>query len=206
MKTTFITIALFLVAIIESAAQYHTDPESIFKMQLFLEKRNATLRDGDSSIVKGDSLYRAFADKTRLVLEALAVTDEYKLDLFPHDFRFYRMHLDSVRIAQSDNSEDQYIGLPSGKFAEYILAIDLMTGHSFRLGGFDQNDLHGFFDAIGEAHESNSDTRFSRKQFLRNYHVTGVDFNCLYKGLKQRKRDTKKFPCLRRVSDPVVTY
>lgn len=44
--------------------------------------------------------------------------------------------------------------------------------------------------------------KFTDKHFLKYCSVEGIDFKCLYKSLKDSKRNSYKYPCLLRVSEP----
>ena len=125
-------------------AQSKTDIESIFKMQLFLNRKNVQFRTMDSSIVKNDSLYRVFEEVTKLQIDTLKLDNKLTKN-FEEEFLFFKLSIDEIRNSRKlINDEFQYIGFGSGMCDFYVLALNPKTGISYCLSGFDVNDFLGF--------------------------------------------------------------
>ena len=175
-----------------SFAQTKTDAISIFKMQCFLDAKNNSSRYISSKIIKNDSLYNDFNNKTEFSLESLNVIFTKSLT-FSNKFNFYV-------ISEFLKNKNSIISVYTKK---HILAINPITGMSYRLLGFNGNDFLSFLSDFKEEYKEAFNRNISTSEFLKNYKVEGLDFECLYKGLKSDERDIKKYPCLIRVSDPI---
>lgn len=77
---------------------------------------------------------------------------------------------------------------------EYILAINLGSLYTFKLKGYQINDFYSFLNFL---RKSNYKKVNRRKSFSERYKVPGLDFDCLYKSLKiKKKEDLTKHPCI----------
>ena len=105
------------------------------------------------------------------------------------------------------SNEIKNYSIPVNKYiGQYVIAINPRTGRSYRLSGFNGNDFLGFLSDFKEEFKQKNKSRLSNKKFLKGYYVEGIDFNCLYKGLKAQEVDRYKYPCLIRCSDPVSIH
>jgi hypothetical protein len=197
-------ILLFFVCAcsLSSFAQSKIDAESIFKMQLFLDKEIVTFRGMDTIATKGDSLYKAYSEAFTVKLDTLKITGnfDYTMSVYAPHFTFYKLNKKSSIRTQNEN-ELQFFSV-FGR--ENKIAINNRTGRSYRIVGFNACDFLGFLSDYLEEYNNENKNKINVRQFLRNYHVEGVDFKCLYKGLISNMVDKKKYPCLKRPSDPVV--
>ncbi|CAM4097453.1 hypothetical protein FLBR109950_15830 [Flavobacterium branchiophilum] len=210
-----IYISIVLLNFYNLSAQLKTDAVSIFKMHLFLNNKNVKFRGMDSTVVKNDSLYKTFTDVINLKLDTLKIKGSFNLttSVFAPKFAFYKISLNDRENKDFTNNisykrnltsgEDQFLGIFSGVFTSFILAINRETGESYRLIGFDTNDFLGFLSDFKEEYKEKDGNIISTNNFLKNYQVEGIDFKCLYEGLKSDKIERKKYPCLQRVSDPI---
>jgi hypothetical protein len=201
-----ITIVLIIYLILPRlSAQVKTDAVSIFKMQIFLDKKNADFRGMDSTSVKGDSLYRSFCDVVELKLDTLKITGNYDLtkSALAPKYQFYRL-LEYSYNRKLNNNEQQFYWI-FGRGVS-IIAINQKTGISYRLKGFNGNDFLGFLSDLKEEYKEANDEKLTTKQFLNSYKVESMDFQCLYEGLISSELDRNKYPCLKRESDPVWVH
>jgi hypothetical protein len=188
-------------------AQKSTDVNSIFKMLLFLNKPNVHYeKEGPLNAIKDDSLYLRFKDIVELTPEKLPAS--WELESFMEDeYTFYKVDLAIASSKhykmQLEYREEQILGLFHGTYTTYIIAIDDTRGKCYRITGFDQSDFLAFLMDFKELYDNKTSKSLSTNKFLKNFIVEGVDFSCLYDGLRENKRDTKKYPCLKRVNDPV---
>ena len=200
-----ITIFILIVAdILPVFAQSKVDVESIFKMQLFLEKRNVEVDKFE--IAKDDALYAIFKEETLMQIDTLETINIHKI------FQFYSFDIDSglsykTPIISSDTF--YFICLIHGATTKYILCVDMNRGKSYRISGFNGNDFLSFLVDYRNYH-NDFGGNLSDKKFIRNSFVQGVDFKCLYEGLHTKNPDIinhrHKYPCLKRVTDPFIVY
>jgi hypothetical protein len=208
MKNTIHTIIMIFISL-GAFAQLKTDAKSILKMQLFLNNRNVDFRGIDPKVLKNDSLYNVFTDLIDLKLDTLKITGKYEIttSVFAPKYHFYKINVKNksniIYKRELYNDEGQYIGLNSGFYNIYIIGINLVTGKSYRLLGFDTNDFLGFLSDFKELYKEKQGEKLTTKQFLKDYKVDELDFECLYNGLKSEEIDRKKYPCLGRVNDPI---
>src|SRR5690606_17758775 len=81
---------LFLFAI-NVYGQTTTNVEDIFKMWMYLDRGNVQFRGMDSSVIKGDSMYRVYYDAFTLEIEPLAVNGEFSETIYPElIYQFYQ--------------------------------------------------------------------------------------------------------------------
>jgi hypothetical protein len=198
---TLITIFILIVAnILPTSAQSKVDVESIFKMQLFLEKTNVEVDKFE--IAKNYALYVIFKEETLMQIDTLETINIH------NNFQFYSFDIDSglsykTPIISSDTF--YFICLIHGATTKYILCVDMNRGKSYRISGFNGNDFLSFLIDYRKYH-NDLGGNLSDKKFIKNSYVEGVDFKCLYKGLHAKNPNTinhrYKYPCLKRVTDP----
>jgi hypothetical protein len=85
------------------------------------------------------------------------------------------------------------------------MAIEMTTGICYRLKGFRANDFLMFLADFKEDYneERTRKKKLSFLDFLNGLKVNELDFERLYKGLKAEEIDSRKYPCLKRCSDPL---
>ncbi|SIT21873.1 hypothetical protein SAMN05421786_109178 [Chryseobacterium ureilyticum] len=201
----YLLILLFFLSFVK--AQENMDLLSIFKMQLYLDKN-----DELSSCTKNDSLYFVFKKNMILKLDTLKKRGNYDLieSVFAPKIEFYAINLSFNKNKNLDDvkkmtkKEANCLGIFSGTFDKYILAIDNKTRRSYRIVGFNSNDFLSFLSDYLEYYNEHNDKKLTSNSFLKNYYVEGIDFKCLYNGLHSDEIDRKKYPCLQRVNDPIL--
>ena len=180
---------MFNIISVNIIAQNKVDVESIFKMQLILDKE---IRK-DIDVLKGDSLYIEYSKSIKITPKSLAAVNIDK----SYVFLSLRLFDDVVRIPSESDENNKFfemrIHLAGTRY--YTLCININNGRSYRLEGFNGNDFLNFLT------DYTQNENISVKEFLKKCSVERIDFNCLYKGLKENVRNTYKYPCLKRVSD-----
>ncbi|KIX22023.1 hypothetical protein SY27_04940 [Flavobacterium sp. 316] len=180
-------------------SQSKTTAEDIFKMHLFLDKKNITRSDLSKTVVKNDSLYDSFKKNCSIKLDTLKLKSNIFLSI-DGDFTFYT--ITDIKYSDSLNTnESWFLKIDLGYDSKYIIAINQNTGRSYRLSGFYSNDFFAFYFDIKKAYRDYNFKDLKKKLFFREYFVESIDFKCLYKGLRQNKIDKERFPCLKTCSD-----
>lgn len=198
-RTAF--IIFFISCCINLHAQSNVDVEDIFKLQLFLDKKN-TIHSSTKDVVKDDSLYQVFSNSIKLTIDTLKV--ESQLYDFIDPFKYYRIDLRAVVQKLSSNDTNiQSLSLFHGLNTTCVLAISPKTGLAYRLQGFNGNDFLTFLQDLKEVYRKEASRNISNSKLFKKYKLPEVSFKCLYTGLRARNIDTKKYPCLIRYSDPV---
>jgi hypothetical protein len=178
-----------------SSAQNTTNAKALFKMWLFLDKLNVRDLEDTSKVSKDYLLFLAFYDVIELKLDTLTSQGFNALN-----YKFYSMSLDSLQLKKIPIKQEKELLLFAGGFKTFVIGVNHQTGQSYRLVGFNGND---FLSLLSDLKETNS---VSNSMFFRNYKVEGLDFTCLYEGLRAKKKNIKQFPCLKRCSDPIISY
>jgi hypothetical protein len=184
-KTLFLIYAVFFLNTL-SYAQNLTQEEIqfIIKITMFQES-------------SGTKYYRATEESFGNFMKLHFKIDTIQaFDFF--DFIFLKI---DPKFANPEN-----ISIEEGPFFlcdEYIVALPINWKYTFRLKGFAENDFISFLNALRDLNYSNLN---SRKQFVRNYSVEGLDLNCLYKSLGKFIIDRDKHPCLRNCFEMIYTH
>lgn len=210
MKRVFLFIILSCIWLY-SNAQLKIDAVSVFKIHLFINSKIEIIKGVDSTIVINDSLYKAYSNAIDLKLDTLKVTGNWELtkSVFSSQYQFYQLlaydnqkksYTQNIVYKRKLNSSEEHFMIIKGSC---ILAINQKTGLSYKLKGFNSNDFLNFLSDFKEAYKESTGNKLSTSEFLKNYKVDGLNFECLYLGLKQDKIDREKYPCLKRMSDPV---
>ncbi len=197
---------------IRGVAQLRTDAQSIFKMYLFLGRVNVDFKGIDKKVSKNDSLYKVFSGVISLNLDTLKIIkNSFNGEQSIPKFSFYELLIyDSVKMDYTENvtyqrrldaSEDQFFGIPVGGSNGYIIAINQVTGKSYRLKGFDTNDFLTFLSDFKEEYNKGEKKSLPTRRFLNLYKVEKLNFECLYKGLTAKEIYRDKCPCLKRTGD-----
>ena len=212
MKKIFVLLSLMYYSL-NSTAQFKTDAGYIFKIQLFLNMNNIIFKEKDTSIQKNDSLFNNFNNLVLLNMDTLKISGDFDLtkSVFAPKFEFYKINLgsaekSSLRYKRELSGKEDYFLIGGGTFEILVLAINIETGKSYRLSGFDINDILSFVTDFKEMYNKENSEKLSTSKFLKNYHVESLDFECLYRGIKSDVIDRKKFPCLQRVNDPITIH
>ncbi len=215
MKRTALSIVLLFYTV-SGFAQVKTDAQSIFKMLIFLDRENSNFRGMDKMVFKNDSLYKEFSSVLYIKLDTLKIIrDELSFGQPGVQYNFYQLMIYDVtkrefahnysykRKLSSD--EEQFLGIFSGRGDSYIIAINKATGRSFRLRGFNSNDFLSFLADVKETYNGIFGHKpLSTKAFFKNLQVENLDFECLYEGLSKKGINRNEYPCLLRISDPII--
>ncbi len=200
MKIKFLLMILILNFPYKIFSQVSTDAKSIFKMWLFLDKMNVYQRNPKTTI-KDDSLFSLFENVTDFKLDTLQSKGFDRIG-----YQFYLLHLNNLKILKDLNEDEaQSLLIFTGKFDSVIIGLNSKTGKSYRLLGFNGNDFLSFLIDITENNSINNEG-ISQKKFFNEFKVEKLDFNCLNKALKDKNLDRRKYPCLIRYSDPIITH
>lgn len=196
----FIFLVTLVFCVKSVSAQTQSDPAALFKMMVFLDNDNSRFPQMDTTVIKGDSLYSAFSEVYVFALDSLSAPNF-------GDYKFYKLNMDeTITTRKLKRYEAQYIGIISNPSSYYVLAVNSITGLSYRLKGFRANDFFTFLYDFKESLKNQTHEKLSDTKFLKQYKVEGLDFECLYKGLKAKEFDSDKYHCLRKVSDPIPAH
>jgi hypothetical protein len=178
------------------SAQTKTVENEIFKIQLWLNKKSLTKNNGQN---ESKDSYKNFCDSFNLSLNKLKVQNNL-IGLFDQEYVFYRVFESDIVFKEGLSNEDyKLLDIQCYPSNSYILAINQTTGSSFKLKGFETNDFASF---LFDLKRNLSNKNFQIRDFLKNFKVEGLDFECLYEGLNINKEvDIVKYPCLIKCSD-----
>lgn len=194
-----IIFVLIILSTFSLYSQSKTDTNDIFKMHLFLDKKNISRSDLNKKITKNDSLYDSFSRNSLLRINTLKLKSNI---FFPSDGNFTFYVIDNIEYKRGLSSDESwFLKIDLNADSKYIIAINESTGRSYRLAGFNGNDFLVFFSDISKAYKSYNFKELKISRFLKEYTVESIDFECLYKGLKNGIIDKEKFPCLKTCSD-----
>lgn len=200
-KGLFLT-ALFFCSVETLMAQKTSDAKFIFKTWLFLEHNNVTSRYATQFPVKDSVLFNLSLRLVNIKFDTL------KTRGFSKDYIFLSVDLTGRKdstIKYQKTPLIQYVDIPVDNCEGYVLCINKAKGTSYRLKGFSGNDFLGLFHETQAKYLQDINKRLSIKQFLKNYFVDELDFECLYAGLISGENDLNKFPCLKNCSNISVT-
>lgn len=198
MKINVFFILMFLSAF-NLYSQSKSDAEDIFKMHLFLDKKNISRSDLNKSVVKNDSLFDSFKKNCSLKIDTLKIDTNIFL---PIDGSFTFFVINDIEYKNGLSKDELwFLKIDLNIEHKYIIAINESTGRSYCLSGFNDNDFLVFFSDIGKAYKSYNFKKLRISKFLKKYKVENLDFECLYNGLKRNVIDKEKFPCLKTPSD-----
>ncbi|WP_306353305.1 hypothetical protein [Flavobacterium sp. '19STA2R22 D10 B1'] len=202
--SSFVLLFIFCFSMHNLKAQSKTDVEDVFKMQLFLNKRNIIFTRGDNSAIKNDSLYKSFKNLISLKIDTLKIDNDIEGLQYDMNYKFYKIKdLNISYNKELVGHENSYISVVCWDPDYCILAINEKTGASYRLTGFDTNDFLSFLSDFKEKYNHQNKKNLKTSTFLNNYKVQDLDFKCMYKGLRSKEMDRNKYPCLRRCNDPM---
>ena len=196
----FVLLFFYLYSLIKLTGQSYVDVVFIFKLSIFLDKINNEKSNG-TYYRKDTALFNAFNNKTNLKIDTLTTEGFESTSL-----QFYRLHLDSIDVSDIANDEEQNILLFSGMNSILILSIDLNTGQTYRLRGFNNNDFSSFLADLNQKDKAFKAIKNKKKYFLKTYNVPGIDFPCLFKAFNYKKMEREKYKCLCKYSTPISVY
>ena len=189
-----IVFILLLVNVFLLKAQNNIDIDDIFKMQLFLDRKNI-MHSSTFNITKNDSLYKEF--KESLTLEIDTLKNVNNLSVFIDPFKYYKIDLRFLyqKIPKSDSSV-QSLSLPLGMTTILIIAVNQNNGLTYRLKGFNGNDFFNYFRDVKSIYFKQIGISLSKNKFINKYSVENLDFRCLFKNIEDS-------PCLIKYSEPI---
>ncbi|TRX35511.1 hypothetical protein FNW52_10755 [Flavobacterium sp. ZT3R18] len=198
-----LTVLLFcFISINNLCGQSKNNIEDIFKMQLFLNKKNTIFRNMDYSVSKNDSLYKKFKEVFNIKIDTLKINNKLS-GVLENQYQFFKITENNIVYDKIlVGKESRYLLLETMMNCYYVLAVNTNTGASYRLSGFDANDFFGFLSDFKEEYLNSNFIKLKNSTFFKNYKVEYLDFNCLYEGLSRRDLDREKYECLRRCSEP----
>jgi hypothetical protein len=179
--------------------QSKTKAEDIFKMHLFLDKKNITRSDLEKNVIKNDSLFDSFKKNCSIKIDTLKMYSNIYLPI-DGSFKFYVIS-DIEYKNELSKVEMWFLKIDLNLDYKYVIAINESTGRSYCLSGFNNNDFFVFFSDISNAYRSFYFKKLKISNFLKNYKVENLDFECLYKSIKSDVIDKERFPCLKTPND-----
>ena len=195
-------LTLFCLISFNLFGQSKNNVEDIFKMELFLNKKNTSYMDTTNSISKNDSLYKKFKEILNIKIEKLKIDNKLS-GFLENDYQFFMLSEKNVSYNKSfDAKEYRYLQIEMMIDSYYILAINIKTGANYRLAGFDSNDFTNFLLDFKEQYLISNSIKLKNSTFFNKFKVEYLDFKCMYDGLKSEQLDREKFTCLKRCSDP----
>jgi hypothetical protein len=187
-------------------SQQNTDGKFLFKMWFFVEHVNQHSRKEDDFPVKDSSLFSLFEAAINIKCDTLksnGFTSNYTfLSVAPLKNNSSR---NDSALTYSKTTQLLYASVPVNNCEGYVLCVNTISGRSYRLQGFYGNDFFSFLQEVKEEYQKTFSKSLSTKSFLKNYYVEGMDFNCINKGLSSGEVYPKKYPCLKKCSDFIIT-
>jgi hypothetical protein len=201
-------ILLFLSFKSFSQKNLNVDYEHIFKNWIYLEKPSGFVKDSNSlkSItVKNDSIYRIFMTNLQLKLSDVSSN-------LPKKFVVKCLELNGKSIIYTDENLTAYnVGIHGFSYTsqcdgKMILVFDSETGMSYRVAGFNGNDLLGLITNLKDYNYKEEDKDLKSKSIIKKYFIKDVDLLCIYKGLTCEDSDNYiKYPCLKSCLGYIIT-
>jgi hypothetical protein len=197
-------ILLLCMSCYNLSAQSKIDIDYIFKMKLFLNKENVFTDKANPVITKGDSLFRIFNDLILLKVKELNLYNNLEISC-QNNYKFYSVKESQITYARDlSKQEVNYFGISSELSSNnYVISVNKQTGYIYRLAGFDTNDFLGFLADYKEMYLKCNSKKLKTSTFLKNFKVEGLDFDCLYEGLRKDELDRKKYTCLYRCNESI---
>jgi len=179
---------------LSAMSQQMQDYSTLFKMQLFMNNWVVYNDRNYDVVVKTDTLFMVINRNMKVTLHSL------KTEGFPDGLLFFEVD------AEEDikyNDKPDYL-IKGGCCGKYVFCIDTFEFTLYRISGFENSDFLYFLDKYEWQWKLRP---FTIGKFIEKYKVEGVDFKCLYNGLRDgRLFDKYKYPCLKRVGDPVTIH
>lgn len=204
-KTLFLLLLSFNAF---SQNEQKIDYEHIFKNWIYIEKTSGYLPTEESmnSIsIKNDSIFNIFKDNIKLKISELN-------NNLPHKYVVKCLILNNQNVIDT-NQDLTPFNMDVNSFfynnqcdGKLVLVFDIEKGMSYRIAGFNGNDLMSLLFSIQEYYFKNYE-KISFKSIIKKHHIKNVDLLCIYKGLKsERLIDYKKYPCLKSCFDEFVVF
>ncbi len=203
-KTLFLLLSLNAFSQNEQKIDY----EHIFKNWIYIEKTSGyilTEESTNSISIKNDSIYNLFRDNIKLKISELN-------NNLPHKYVVKCLTLNNENVINTNQDLTPFnIDLNSFFYnnqcdGKLVLVFDIEKGMSYRIAGFNGNDLMSLLFNIKEYYYKNY-KKISFKSIIKKHHIKEVDLLCAYKGLKSEKLiDYKKYPCLKSCFDEFVVF
>lgn len=187
-------------------AQDSVDGVFAFKTWLFIEHINQ--KNHFKSFCKDSNFFNLFHSVIKLRIDTL------KANGITNDFVFLQVapYIDNVAvndsaIIYSKTKHLSVLSIPINNCFGYVLCINKVTGKSYRLSGFDNNDFVSFIKDSKEQYEFKNGIKLKILKYTRLISVTNLDFECMYKGLTNKKLyDESVYPCLKKCTDLALKY
>ena len=178
-------------------AQQNTDANFIFKTLLFLDHKNFDSRYSKDFKIKDSSLFARFNTGVELNFDTLKTTG------FSSEYNFFLLASYKGNLPYKTNAirynlkkQIEYVGIPVNNCDGYVICVNNITGISYRIQGFNSSDFLALIRDIQLEISTNDNKQLMDKEFLKMYSVNGIDFRCLYEGLKANPKNWYKYPCL----------
>ena len=203
-----ILLLLFLTLSVFSQNEHKIDYEHIFKNWIYIEKTSGympTQESVNSISIKNDSIFNIFKDNIKLKISELN-------NNLPHKYVVKCLILNNQNVIDTNQDLTPYnIDVNSFFYnnqcdGKLVLVFDIENGMSYRIAGFDGNDLMSLLFNIQEYYFKNY-KEISFKSIIKKHYIKDVDLLCMYKGLKsERLIDFKKYPCLKSCFDEFIVF
>lgn len=203
-----ILLLLFLTLSVFSQNEHKIDYEHIFKNWIYIEKTSGympTQESVNSISIKNDSIFNIFKDNIKLKISELN-------NNLPHKYVVKCLILNNQNVIDTNQDLTPYnIDVNSFFYnnqcdSKLVLVFDIEKGMSYRIAGFNGNDLMSLLFNIQEYYFKNY-KKISFKSIIKKHYIKDVDLLCMYKGLKsERLIDFKKYPCLKSCFDEFIVF
>lgn len=198
-----IKIIILLISF-EVYSQNEINAEILFKTHLFLNASDLdeyNYQKGDTKLIKSSFLLEDFINNINLELDTLKKIDNYS---------FYGIKEVNEKEKSLLKTSTDYIHLSGSNIKDYLIAVNHITGRSYKLKGFDMNDFLFLYGDFRQSYLRIHNKRINKKWFFKYVKIKSLDFKCMYKGLKS-KRDVvtrqdmdyifyDRYKCLRSVN------
>ena len=200
MKTLLLAIVILGGTPNPVQGQAEVDQQLLFKTWLFLDSEQSKIDTLLKTLIKSIDLNISQVESSQF---GIPISFYY---LKVYDTKANKVMTDAVTYKDGKEPTLEF-GIPVNKYVgQFVLALNKTTNKSYRLIGFNGNDFMMFLEDFKEEFYKKRKERLSNKQFLKSYHVSDIDFNCLFDGLRGKDLDRTKYPCLIRCSDPITIH
>ncbi|MFY7988607.1 MAG: hypothetical protein ACOVNP_06970 [Flavobacterium sp.] len=203
-----ILLLLFLTLSVFSQNEHKIDYEHVFKNWIYIEKTSGYMPTEESSnsiSIKNDSIFNIFKDNIKLKISELN-------NNLPHRYVVKCLILNNQNVIDTNQDLTPYnIDVNSFFYnnqcdGKLVLVFDIEKGMSYRIAGFNGNDLMSLLFSMQEYYYKNY-KKISFKSIIKKHYIKDVDLLCMYTGLKsERLIDFKKYPCLKSCFDEFIVF
>jgi len=180
-------------------AQNSSDSKYLFKMWLFLDHSNDHSREIPSATAKDSVIFKLFDENIELKFDTL------KANSFLKEYLFLSVNPKGGIKYSPTTNKLIYLSIPSDS-STYVLCVNKFQGTSFRLKGFSGNDLFSLINEIIEKSKKEYKRKLSMRDVLKQLNVQDIDFDCIFRGLKDGNHDPIRYPCLQRCTNIEVVF